>query len=90
MKVEQIVNLARLDLSPAEKKKFSYQLDSILDYVKQLDKVETEKTEPIDNISGLSDVFREDEIKSSLSQKKVLDNAPEKERGYFKVKRVIE
>ncbi|MCX6806711.1 MAG: Asp-tRNA(Asn)/Glu-tRNA(Gln) amidotransferase subunit GatC [Candidatus Berkelbacteria bacterium] len=88
--VEHIAKLSRLALTDKEKEKFREQISSILDYVKELDKVDTKNTEPIANITGLTDIVREDEIKPSMSREKLLKNAPAKENGYIKVKRVKE
>lgn len=88
--VEHIAQLSRLKLSKQEKEKFALQLSSILDYVQELEKVDTKETEPIANISGLYNISRQDEIKPSLSEEKLLKNAPDKKEGYLKVKAVLE
>jgi aspartyl-tRNA(Asn)/glutamyl-tRNA(Gln) amidotransferase subunit C len=89
MKIEQIIKLARIDLSTKEKKKFECQLESILNYIKKLNEVKTEKVEPIASINGLSNVSCKDEIMPSLSREKLLQNAPQKENGHLKVKAVF-
>lgn len=88
--VEHIGKLSRLFLTESEKEKFASQLSSILDYVGQLNKVETKKVEPIANISGLFNIKRKDEIKPSLPREKLLKNAPAQKDGFLKVKAVLE
>lgn len=91
---EEILHLARLaklKLTEEEVKKFQTQLSSILDYVSQLNKVETKNLEPVSQITGLKDVTRYDEISGSrsLSQEEALKNAPNKKDGLIKVKAIF-
>ena len=88
--VEHIAKLSRLDLTEKEKEKFAHQLSAILDYVSELKKVDTKGIKPIANITNLFNVEREDEITPSLSREKLLKNAPKQEKGYLKVKAVLE
>lgn len=88
--VEYVAKLARLELTEEEKEKYTIQLAKILEYVSKLNQLDTENIEPTSHVLPLQNVFREDEIKPSLSQEEILTNAPEKEDGYFKVKKVLE
>lgn len=88
--VEHVAKLARLGLTEKEKKKFQKQLSSILNYVSQLNEVETKDVEPIAQITGLFNVTREDKVKPSTSRNKLLKNAPAKQNGYLKTKRILE
>jgi aspartyl-tRNA(Asn)/glutamyl-tRNA(Gln) amidotransferase subunit C len=92
--IKYIAELARLELSEAEEKKFATQLTSILDYVKMLDEVKVDKIEPAappsGGFNGLSDVWRVDEIKAWPADE--ISNAlsqGELEDGFVKVKRVL-
>ena len=89
--VKHIADLARLELSEEEIEKFQKELSSILEYVSQLSKVDTEKVEPTFQTTGLKNVFREDKVEKEreLSQEGALKNAPDKKEGYFKVKPVF-
>lgn len=60
--VRHIAKLARLKLSDAEVKKFCKELASILDYVDILNELDTENIEPTAQVTGLTSVFRKDEI----------------------------
>ena len=84
--VEHIARLSRLELSSAEKEKFAEQLSSILEYVSQLNEVDTQNIEPTAQATGLTNVMGEDEvIESPVSYKDIEKNAPEFEEGSYKV-----
>lgn len=87
--VEQVCSLARLELSESEKDEFTYQLDSILKYVAKINELDTANILPTSHPIPLTNVMREDEIKESLPIEDVLANAPEAEKGHFRVPRVI-
>lgn len=87
--IEHIANLARLELTETEKEKFSHHLDTILDYVEKLNELDTSKI-PITSCGiSLQNVFRNDDIKKSLSSKDVLQNAPSSKDNFFKVPKII-
>lgn len=90
--VEHVAQLARLDLTAEEKKKFAKQLSSILDYISELGKVNTEGVEPTSQVTGLKDVSREDRIMDCPDETKklIFKNIPEKEGDYIKVKGVFD
>jgi aspartyl-tRNA(Asn)/glutamyl-tRNA(Gln) amidotransferase subunit C len=87
--VEKIAGLARLHITQEEKKKYTEQLNLILDYMEQLNQVDTSDVEPLSHPLELTNVFREDEIRPSLPVDKALKNAPDKSGNYFKVPKVI-
>jgi aspartyl-tRNA(Asn)/glutamyl-tRNA(Gln) amidotransferase subunit C len=87
--VEHIAKLARLEFTESEKETFTHQLNSILAYVEQLNKLDTSKIEPLSHVIGLGDVFREDLVRPGLSQEEALKNAPAKTGQFFKVPKVI-
>lgn len=90
--VLRIAKLARLQLKQGEAEIFSKQLSEIVLYANSLQEIDTSKIEPLFNTTELTNVLREDSEKcqESLSQDKVLANAPEKDKGYFKTKTVLE
>lgn len=73
-----IANLANLTLSEDEVRKFSGQLSEVLDYIEKLKEVETKNVEPTSQVTGLENVFREDEIKPPLKIKE----------GFFRTKAI--
>lgn len=88
--VKHVAKLANLPLTAEEEEKYSGQLSKILDYVDQLNRVDTSNVEPTFNVTGQSNVMREDETTASLSQEETLLNAPKKQNGFFVTKGVFE
>ena len=88
--VKHVALLANLKLSEKEIKKFQKQLSEILAYVDKLNELNTKGIEPTSQVTGLENVFREDEPKPSLSQKEVLSGAKNIEKGMFKIKAIFE
>lgn len=89
--VLHISTLCRIKFTQKQIEKFRQQLSSILDYVSQLNEVNTKNVEPISQITGLENVSREDIVinEQSLTHEEALSNAPEKENHYFQVKSVF-
>ena len=89
--IEHIAKLSRLELTEKEKELYANQLSSVLDYVEQLSKVNTDNVEPLSNVTGLQDIMREDEtISSEISHAEIRQNAPEFDRDSFVVPGVFE
>lgn len=88
--VKHVAQLANLPLSDEEEEKYSEQLSAILEYVDQLNQVDTKDVEPTFNVSGNSNVFREDETGPCLSQEQALSNAARKKDSMFETKGVFE
>jgi aspartyl-tRNA(Asn)/glutamyl-tRNA(Gln) amidotransferase subunit C len=89
--IQHIAELSRLELSAEEAEKYRTQLGSILDYVKMLDEVKTNNVELTAQVSGLMDVFREDEVKEWDKQEtEAALSLGERENGSLKVKRVLQ
>ena len=87
--VEHVGNLARIEMSDNEKEKFAQNLGEIIDYVAELESAPTENIEIISQVSGLENIMRADIIAPSLPVEKVLQNAPDKQDDYIKVKKVF-
>ena len=87
--VEHIGRLAKLDLGEEEKEAFSHQLSSILTYMDQLKLVKTDGIIPTATVIDQTNVFREDEVRPSLSQEETLSNAPEALDGFLRVPKII-
>lgn len=88
--VDHVANLARLELSDAEKAQFTDQLNAILKYAEKLDELDTENVKPTSHIFELVNVMRDDVQKESLPIEKVLLNAPDEEDDQIKVPAVLE
>ena len=87
--VEHIGSLSCIDLSDVETGLFAKQFNSILEYFKELDAVNTENVEPTYHVIGLTNVFREDVAEESLEQEDVLRNAPRHDKGFVKGPRIV-
>jgi len=87
--VEHIAWLARIELSEEEKALFTEQFNQILDYFEKIDQVETEEVPPTYHVLDLVNVYREDEVLSSLSIEEALKNAPKKEKQFLKAPRIV-
>lgn len=88
--VEHVARLARLELNEKEKEKMRAQLDSILSYIDKLNELDTSGIEPTSHVLPLTNVFREDEVRPSLSQEEALANAPDRHDLLFRVPKILE
>jgi len=83
--VEHIARLSKLSLTDEQKNKFSEQLSSILEYVGQLNEVDTQNIEVTSQVTGLKNAFVTDEISNPNAPKSLLENSPELEGTAIKV-----
>jgi aspartyl-tRNA(Asn)/glutamyl-tRNA(Gln) amidotransferase subunit C len=91
--VRYVADLAHLELTEDEVKKFLPQLDSILQYVQKLNELDTSGIEPMAQVTypgSENAAFRADQPRPCFSQDEALANAPESGAGSFKVPSVIE
>lgn len=86
--VEYAAKLARLELTGAEKEKYTRQFSDILGYFDQLKEVDTSNVEPMAHVMPVKNVMREDEIRHDCSRDDILQNAPLEEDGYFRVPKI--
>lgn len=87
--VVKIAQLARIELQDGEVEKFQKDLSTVLDYVDELKKVDTEGLEIVAQVTGLENVQRLDQPVVSENRDAILDQAPETKDGYFKVKAIL-
>jgi aspartyl-tRNA(Asn)/glutamyl-tRNA(Gln) amidotransferase subunit C len=87
--VLKVAYLARLELSEEEVEIFAKQLGDILEFVNQMNEVNTEGVEPFVLDYGQTPL-REDKPGKNLPRKEIEKNAPEFEDGYFVVPRIFE
>ena len=88
--VEDVALLSRLEVPEDQMDRVTGQLNSILEYVNLLAKVNTDGVEPTAHVLPLKNVLRADEVRPSLSRELALSNAPDAEDGYFKVPKIME
>lgn len=87
--VEKIAELARLKFSEQELESFTHQMNEILSYMDKLNELDTENVKTLSHPVEQTNVFREDELKSSITTEEALKNAPAKDEHHFKVPKVI-
>ena len=86
----KLARLARLQLHGDEVARYQKELSAILDYVKVLDSVDTTGIEPTYQVTGLTNVTREDVIVDyGITPKELLKNVPQIQGDYIRVKRMI-
>jgi aspartyl-tRNA(Asn)/glutamyl-tRNA(Gln) amidotransferase subunit C len=88
--VEYVAKLARLEITEAEKQKFTAQLNDILLYIDQLNELDTTGVAPMSHAIAVTNAFREDRVVESLGTQKALANAPDARGEFFRVPKVIE
>jgi len=88
--VLHIAKLAKLKLSEDEVELFQEQLGRILEYFKQLERLDTEHVLPMKHVLNVHTVLRADEPRSSVSAEEALKNAPKRRDNYFVVPKVVE
>lgn len=86
--VLKIASLAKLSLDEEEVKLFSHQLGDILNYVEQLNELDTNNIQPTTRAIEITNIFRNDEVKQNYTVDEILSNAPEKENNLFKVPKI--
>lgn len=87
--VKKIAKLARLRLTDDEVKLYGGQLTKILDSMAELAALDTSKVPPTTSVLGVTDVTREDEPRPFDGRERLLENAPDRDGPYFKVRKVI-
>lgn len=82
--------LARIKLTKDEKNTFLPQLESVLDYIDKLQKVDTKGVLPTFQVTNLTNVTRPDIVKPGLNPNQALSSAPKTETGYITVPQTID
>ena len=87
--VKKVAQLARLELNKSEIKQHAEQLEKILGYIKQLDKINTENVPCTTRAIEVVNVIRKDEKKDYDNTEEILNLAPSRENKFFKVPKII-
>jgi aspartyl-tRNA(Asn)/glutamyl-tRNA(Gln) amidotransferase subunit C len=89
--VLHVAKLAQLDLSDSEVKKFLPQLSKVVDFISQLNEIDTKGIEPTAQVTGLTNVYRKDEVDSTniLSNDAALGGTDKSYNGFFKVGAIL-
>jgi aspartyl-tRNA(Asn)/glutamyl-tRNA(Gln) amidotransferase subunit C len=88
--LEHLAQLSRIDLSEADKQSLVKEFDSILGYVDQLKKVDV-KMDAEGRVGAVRNAMRPDVVASTTDEdrKRLLDEAPDTEKGFIAVKKII-
>ena len=87
--VKKVAHLARLELNEHEINNHAEQLEKILEYIKQLERIDTDGVPSTTRAIEVINVFRKDEKKSSDCTEELLELGPSREDKYFKVPKII-
>ena len=87
--VKKVAQLARLELNEDQINNHAEQLAKIMDYIKQLDKINTENISCTARAIEVVNVLRKDEKKNYKNSAELLDLAPAREDKFFKVPKII-
>jgi aspartyl-tRNA(Asn)/glutamyl-tRNA(Gln) amidotransferase subunit C len=87
--IDKLAGLARLEFEPEEKERLKKDLQKMIEFVEQLQELDTEGEEPVLQMSSRTDVLREDQERAGFNREEGLRNAPLTDGIYFKVPKVI-
>ena len=87
--VKKVAQLASLELNKSEIQQHAFQLEKILKYINQLDKINTENIPCTTRAIEVINVLRKDENKVYEASEELLDLAPSREDKFFKVPKII-
>ena len=87
--VRKVAKLARLDLPDNEIVTYATQLQKILGYIEQLEKVDTNQVPPTTRAVEVVNVLREDLVETSEIREELLDLAPTREGEFFRVPKIL-
>ena len=87
--VKKVAQLARLELNESQIHQHAEQLEKILDYIKQLEKINTESVPCTTRAIEVVNVLRKDEKKDYKYTQELIDLAPSRENKFFKVPKII-
>lgn len=88
--IRKLARLAHLKLEETEIGELSKDLNSILEYVKTLEKVDVKNVEPMSHVHGSINIFRDDIAEPSMPIEKSLSNAPDTSGRFIRVPIIIE
>ena len=88
--VKHISKLSRISINEEKAKKLEKDLNSIFEFIEKLDKLNTDKVEPLTSIVETTLKLRNDEVKSKNIRDQILKNSPNKNKDFFVVPKVVE
>lgn len=87
--VRHLAALSEINLNDDELTSLTTDIDNIVDYINQLDELDTDNVGPTFQLTGLHNIWREDTIEPQLPREKLLELAPAAENNQVKVPKVL-
>lgn len=87
--MEYVEILAKLELTEEERAQAKADMSRMLDYIDQLNELDTSGVEPMSHVFPVHNVFREDVVTNGDNREEILANAPQRKDDCFKVPRTI-
>lgn len=87
--VRHLANLSEIDLTDDELESLGADIDNIVNYINQLDELDTAGVEPTFQLTGLQNVWSDDTIEPQLPREELLKLAPASEDNQVKVPKVL-
>ena len=88
--IEKLASLSKLSFTKEELDLISKDMSKMVDFINQLDEIDTEGVEPLIHLNEEFNNWREDEIREMLDLKEALSNSPIKDGTYFKLPKVLD
>lgn len=88
--VLHVADLARLKLTEEEQEQMTKDLESIINFADELNKLDIENINPTAHVIPIQNVFRKDEAKQSFDREELLKNAPNSQNGCYSVPKIVE
>ncbi|HEX2379306.1 MAG TPA: Asp-tRNA(Asn)/Glu-tRNA(Gln) amidotransferase subunit GatC [Methyloceanibacter sp.] len=88
--VRRIARLARIAITDEEAKRLEQELSGILDWVAQLDEIDTSAVPPMTRVAAMKMKMRKDEVTDGFCADDILKNAPKVDDHYFVVPKIVE
>jgi aspartyl-tRNA(Asn)/glutamyl-tRNA(Gln) amidotransferase subunit C len=88
--IRSLAHLARLEINETKEQEILSDLNKILNWMEQLNELNTDNVEPLIHMSEEVNVMREDVAQNTVTHEEALRNAPKKDSDYFRVPKVME
>ena len=88
--LSKLARLSKLKFNEDEMKLISNDLSKMLDFINQLQDLDTEGIDPLIHVNEEINNWREDQVQGMISQEEALSNSPVKDGTYFKLPKVLD
>ena len=88
--ISKLASLSKLKFNEDEMKLISNDLSKMLEFINQLQDLDTEGIDPLIHVNEEINNWREDQVQGMISQEEALSNSPVKDGTYFKLPKVLD